>query len=233
MNRITICAPAWKRPDTFERWLRCMVALEPRPHIIIAGSANDQCGKIAEHYGCDYFQVPNLPVGRKWNTAHLRAKGTADYYLTTGSDDVMCQRMWDYYQAFTGARLVLMDLYFLRIETKEVMYWRGYANFMKEFGFPIGASQLHSHETMEKLNWEPFNSQTMAHENDTERKCRALGINTTYLHMKQTGGISVDLKCPGSYSQWARWANTDMMRYEDLNWLAPDLLENIYQPITR
>lgn len=208
MNRITICSPAWKRPDIFLRWVRAMTSLNPRPHIVIAGSKGDLIEQIAIDYGCDYIQAPNKPVGAKWNAAHLRAKDTADYYLTTGSDDVMSQAMWDYYQGFTGDRLVLTDLYFYEPETGRTLYWGGYGAKHRHQGYPIGASQLHSQAVMEKMNWSPFVPNSMAHEHDTEKWCRANGVKTEYVRMADTGGISIDLKSKDSYTKLAMWPNS-------------------------
>ena len=226
-NEIVICSPVWKRPEVFEKWVRCMQSLNPRPEIVVAGSPNDECEDIAFRYGVHYVEMPNKPVGAKWNEAHQHAfhvfgKDFGDYYLTTGSDDVMSQGMWDFYCDFKGERLVLTDLFFYELPTRKAIYWKGYKQGAKYHGYPIGASQLHSQQTMIKLDWKPFDPTKMAHEHDTENKCRALGIETTYVQMQDTGGFSVDLKSKGSYSPFANWPNTmpvnlDSLRAMDRN----------------
>lgn len=230
MNRITVCSPAWKRPEVLDIWLRAMLALKPTPFIVVAGSPGDGCEEVAQRYGWDrvfYFQTPNKPVGAKWNEAHKRAKGTAEYYLTTGSDDVLDQKMWDYYQSFTGERLVLMDLYFIDLPSKRALYWGGRPKGMQYENYPIGASQLTRHDVMEKLNWEPFNPKTMAHEMDTERKCVQLGIEQTKIKMVETGGLSIDLKTSDSYSPFRMWPGSTKIELAELREKSPQLMKII------
>src|SRR5690348_3910266 len=124
MNTITICTAAWKRPEVFKIWLNCWLSLYPKPFIVVVGSEGDQCEEIAKSStDVAYFQMPNTPVGAKWNYAHFMARNTCDYFLSTGSDDVMDQRMWGYYCHFTGERLCLSDLYFYDTVSKKSIYW--------------------------------------------------------------------------------------------------------------
>jgi hypothetical protein len=228
MNRITVCTCAWKRPEVFHKFLTAWSSLNPVPHIVVAGSAGDLCEAVAELFpNVDYFRTENKPVGKKWNMAHKRAAGTADYYLTTGSDDVMDQAMWDYYQSFAGTRLALLDLYFYDLTTRRTLYWVGYPDNHDRHGMPIGAHQLSSQEVMDALNFEPFNEKTMAHEFDTERKIQELGIRSTFVTMKETGGIGVDIKSPESYSRFTQWRGSHFVDSKLLPMKSPDLMKII------
>jgi len=223
MNRITVVSCCWRRPATFRIWLESWRNLVPSPHIVVAGSPMDECADIANEFGIDYFQSINQPFGYKWNLAHKRASGSAEYYLTTGSDDVMDQKMWDYYRNFNGQRLTLSDLYFYDRTTDQALHWKGYREGMRK-GWPIGAHQLTSHDAMEFINFEPFNSKSPGHEHDTLRKFERIGIGEGTVSMAETGGIGIDVKCAGSFSKFRKWPNSEVIGVNDLTKLAPELV---------
>lgn len=228
MNRIAICTAVWKRPEIFEIFLRSWLALDPVPVIIVTGSPEDECYEIAMDYTCYYLQTANKPVGRKWNLSH-RVMSTAkksEYFLTTGSDDVMDQKMWNYYNNFEGERLCLSDLYFYDTVSKKAIYWRGYQN-KGRIGHPIGAHQLHKRDVLEKMNWKPFNDTSMGNEADTHSKCIALGIKTTCVKMHETGGIGIDIKSKDSYSKFRLWPNSVPIAVEKLVEKSPELMKII------
>lgn len=226
MNKITVCTAAWKRPEVFEKWLQCWLILDPVPFVVVVGSPGDQCQELAEHYGAAYFQKPNLPVGEKWNYAHQIANGTCDYFLTTGSDDVMDQRMWDYYLKFTGERLCLRDLYFYDTVSKSALHWKGYPQRTK-FNHPIGAHQLHRADVMNTMNYRPFNDGNMGDESFTQSQCERLGIKSTVVSMEQTGGVALDIKSRESYSKFKRWPNSFPVEVDKLRRMSPEMMEVI------
>lgn len=192
-------------------WLRSWTSLKPRPEIVIAGSPDDKCDGLAREYGCHYVVVKNLPVGRKWNYAHQYAKGSADFYLTTGSDEIMSQSMWDFYQSFQDERLCLLDLDFIDTQTRKLVHWKGYDTRNAMHGMPIGAHQLHRHDSLVRIQWQPFRNEVMAHEHDTEKRCNKAGILTTKVTMADTGGRALCLKSAESYSRFAKYANSEWM----------------------
>lgn len=225
---ITVVSCCYKRPEVFEIWLKCWLMLDPVPQIVVAGSPDDQCEDIALRYGIHYTKVKNQPVGNKWNAAHQLAREVApnDYYLTTGSDDVMCQNMWDYYSAFKGDRLTLEDLYFIDLPTRKAIHWKGYTDNHR-LGWPIGAHQLTSHEVMSRIDFLPFNPKSMAHEHDTLKKMRSIGVDEGTIPMWMTGGIGIDLKSKGSFSKFRQWNNSFFVNTKDLHTLAPELIDTI------
>lgn len=227
MNKITVCTAVWKRPEVFKIWLDCWLSLDPKPFIIVVGSPGDQCQEIAEKYGVAYFQKPNLPVGQKWNYAHNLAIRTCDYFLTTASDDVMNQPMWDYFCSFHGERLTLRDLYFFDKPTKRFIYWPGYQEKSAYFGFPIGAHQLTRYDVMERLHFQPFNPLSMAHEHDTERKLKSLKIKSLVIPMELTGGIGIDIKSKGSYSPFKVYPGSTEIPLKEMERRSPELIEKI------
>jgi hypothetical protein len=230
MNRITVCTAVWKRPEIFRIWLDCWLSLNPKPQIVVMGSPNDDCEDIARQYPDDqvlYFKMPNNPVGAKWNEAHTFVQ--RDYFLTTGSDDVMDQKMWDYFCNFQGERLTLSDLYFYDTASKKVLYWGGYEKKGAYFGYPIGAHQLTRFDVMQKLDFKPFDDKTMAHEHHTERKLKALGIKSLVVPMELTGGIAVDIKSKGSYSEFKEYKNSKLITLDEFKKLSPEFVNRIVQ----
>lgn len=235
MNRITICTAVWKRPEIFRIWLDCWLSLNPKPQIVVAGSPNDLCHDIAMEHGCSYIESSNTPVGNKWNNAHWLASqipglmwpDNKSYFLTTGSDDVMDQRMWDYFCNFQGERLTLADLYFYDTESKKVLYWAGYEKKGAYFGYPIGAHQLTRFDVMQKMDFKPFDDKTMAHEHHTERKLKALGIKSLVVPMELTGGIAVDIKSKGSYSEFKEYKNSKLITLDEFKKLSPEFVNRI------
>lgn len=231
MNKITICTAVWKRPEVFKIWLECWTSLVPRPEIICAITLSDEVNRtIAEHYGCLTCFAPNTPVGEKWNHAHYysskQVKET-DYYLTTASDDVMDQPMWDFYCNFKGERLCLSDLYFYDTESKKALYWAGYNSKHPRNGWPIGAHQLTRYDVMEKMHFKPFNDKAMAHEHDTHKKCADLGVKTVVLPMALTGGIAIDIKSKDSYSPFKEYSNAEFIPVSTLEKLSPEMMKKI------
>lgn len=230
MNRITICTAVWKRPEIFKIFLECWLSLTPKPNIVVIGSEGDGCWDIADDYKDEIFYAlyANKPVGEKWNLAHQLVR-ECDYFLTTGSDDVMDQRMWDYFCNFQGERLTLSDLYFYDTASKKVLYWAGYEKKGAYFGYPIGAHQLTRFDVMQKMDFKPFDDKTMAHEHHTERKLKALGIKSLVVPMELTGGIAVDIKSKGSYSEFKEYKNSKLITLEEFRKLSPEFVNRIIQ----
>lgn len=226
MNNITVCTAVWKRPEIFKIWLDCWLSLDPKPNIVVVGSADDHCEDIALRSECIYYRMPNQPVGAKWNLAHQEAL-KCDYLLTTASDDVMDQAMWEYFCTFKGERLTLRDLYFYDTQTKTFIYWPGYQQKSAYFGFPIGAHQLTRFDVMEKIHFQPFNPLAMAHEHDTERKMKVLGIKSLVIPMELTGGIGIDIKSKGSHSPFKVYPGSQILSIKEMERRSPELIEKI------
>lgn len=233
MNRITIITMCWKRPAVFRAFLLNHSRLIPAPHIVCAGSPNDECESIAREYNVQYISVANDPTGRKGNDAAEAAKGTGDYYLFTGSDDLMSQGLYYYYLKFDGDHIGLEDLYFYNIPDKRLIYWAGYQRTSAHFGEPIGACKMVSKELMEFVKWRPYNDKSRyPEEHDTHKafigpKGNRSGANLEIKKMQEMGGACVDLKSKDSITKFKLFPNSKYVLKSELEERGPDIYEII------
>lgn len=228
MARTALCTAVYKRPDVFQKFLDCWKSLPEPPDIYVAGSEGDLCEEIALSNGCFYDQVKNAPVGAKWNHAHqMASKFDYDYFITTGSDDVMDAAMWDFYRNYSGERLALKDLYFVDLSNRSALLWNGYSEKSIHHNYPIGAHQMTRRDVMEKLQFKPFLSDRMAHENDTHKMCMKMGVKTNVVPMWFTEGIGIDIKSKGSFTPMKPWNNSEPVALSALEAKSPELFEII------
>lgn len=232
MNKITIYTCAWKRPQILDLCLKNWTGLKPRPHIVVIGSVGDECEEVAEKWGVDYCQRPNKPLGNKFNEGCRRAKDTADYYMIMGSDDLISQKMWDFYQKFEGDFLGLLDYYFYDTRKKALILWNGYPELKNgnskhsKFGRPIGAAKMLSHKAMEAINWEPFKpDREVSLDHDVDNKIIAAGIKMTCVRQPETGGMSLDLKSGFNMHSFKLFKNSVNVNVLKIKEIAPDLAE--------
>lgn len=213
MDRIAVITACWQRPDVFELFLRNMAALDPAPVVLCAGSPGDRCEKLARRFNVLYRSVPNR-MGPKWNYAASMARlHPAQYYLFMGSDDLMDQRCWDYYQRYDGQHLALLDYYFYNLPTHELAYWPGYRG--PRAGEPIGAGKLVRADVLADVNYRPFQEhRPNALDHDMHHTLTRRGWDVDVVPMKATGGISLDLKGPGNATRWETITGIPYVRME-------------------
>lgn len=210
MNKITFSTLCWKRPEVFEMWCKNMTSLTPKPTLVVTGSDHDQCKEIAERYGVIYERTQNKMLGAKANLSVQMAKETdCTHVVLTGSDDLMSQKMYEYYLNFKGDCLGLLDFYFLNLVDGRMIHWMGYRANKRRIGEPIGAHKMYSRRIMDLLEWKPFDDNNRhPDEHHTELKLDKLGIERTNVRMEDTGGIGVDLKNEANITRFALWENS-------------------------
>jgi hypothetical protein len=217
---IAIITACWRRPAVFRMFLHQCRALQPQPvAIVCAGSPGDQCAALAQEYGITYQSVPN-EMGPKWNHAVAMASGLeqATHFLFMGSDDIMDQRMWEYYQAYTGAHLGLLDLCFADLLTKRVAYWPGYVG--RRAGEPIGAAKLVRADVLDALGWEPFPpNRPNALDGDMHARVLQAGFTVDTVRMSDTGGLCMDIKDRHSLTPWATILQQPGVVLQNPRWL--------------
>jgi hypothetical protein len=218
-SKIIVSTLCWKRPEIFEMFCKNMSRLNPKPHVVCAGSPGDECEHIAKKYGVEYTQWDNSKMGQKANRSALLAKGKCEYILLTGDDDIISQSMWEYYNRFTGEVLALSDLYFFDITTQRLLYWGGYDNSNKaRIGEPIGAYKMIRADVMDKMNWLPFSEKAyQPGEHVTHAQLIKLGINQTIVKMEETGGIAVDVKSKQNLNPIKQWPNSKFIGLDILH----------------
>lgn len=219
---IVVITACWKRPEVFRVFLQNMAALKPAPVVVCAGSPGDGCEQLAREFGVVYEQVPNQ-LATKWN--HAIAMGLqvpAAYYLLMGADDLMDQRCWNYYQRYRGQHLALLDYYFFNPAAKQTLHWPGYTTVLRK-GEPIGAAKLLRADVLRMIH-PPFDvRRPMALDFDMHRRVRSLAVRVDVVPMKETGGISLDVKTAHNLTPWSTIKAQPGMRKADLRTLSPQL----------
>lgn len=215
MNRIKIVTFCQGRLPILKIFCENLSRLEPKPDVIICGSPDDGgCQQIVEKYGFQYVSHENLPCGLKANYCCEQAKGDYTHYMITGSDDLISQRIWSFYQTYQGDYAGLSDLYFYSTVLRKLIYWRGYKLKHANHGYPIGSCMLIAHSVMEKVNFRPYRDKSQwPEEHDLHRSIREFA--TVDLFPMSEVGISVDLK-GGGITPFHLFPNSEYRPIEDL-----------------
>ncbi len=235
MNKITIVTCVWKRKTVFELCLQNWTSLIPKPEIIVMGSEGDECEQLAKEYGCRYSKSENRPLGRKWNNA-LKAAGHhgidngTTHYLIMGSDDLISQKTWEYFQTvkhdFTG----LIDFYFFDTKSTQVCYFKGYTEHMRRRGHAIGAGKLISHQALLSIGFEGFEpKRESALDFDIDNKLFAQGFNLNLIKLEQTGGICIDIKTADNMHKFRVYPNSIVYPFDVLQKKDSDIWQKITQ----
>jgi hypothetical protein len=231
--RITIVTAAWMRPKRFELCLRNWTTLNPKPEIVVVGSPGDPVTEtLAREYGCQFSLSTNNPLGSKWNDAVQRACELAGdgYFMIQGSDDLISQKMWDYYSNFTGDYLCLKDYYFYNLDNRQYLHWKGFGKG-KKANEPIGSGKLMRYDFLKKCNFRPFNSQqNRALDYAVHASMIAAGAQPTLITCAETGGINLDLKTKfdgANMNKFQKWNNSQYIHLRHIQEQHPDIWELI------
>lgn len=163
--RVALVTAVWRRhalTQVFWEWtayLREWWAPAIELVCIVAGSGDPEHERLAAAAGAEYIDVPNTPLGRKWNMGLGLAKGFhPDAVLIMGSDDFFCERTAQIMGAiarsgnpYTG----LGDFYFYDAPTERLGYFAGYQNPRKphRHGEPSGSGRLIPADYLRRLGW--------------------------------------------------------------------------------
>ncbi len=225
MNQIVIITLCWQRRGILKAFLDNHYSLVPRPTIVIAGSPDDNCEDLVKMYdNCIYIKRPNIPMGKKANDACEVARNLGTHYMMTGSDDLMSQKMWDYYVNYKGDHLGLRDLYFYDVRVDKMIHWEGYRYGTVKYNMPIGAGKMVSEALMDAVNFRPYKDETKyPREHDTHKSFLSLNIPLPVMTMDEMGGACVDLKNSDSITRFQLWPNSKFVDNSELTTRAPEL----------
>lgn len=123
--------------------------------VIVVGSEGDFSRSLAK--GCIYIEHPNNPVSDKHNAGFAKAREIgADGVILMGSDNIVNDNYFDFVKSKTESNSVigLKDLYFYSTRTKQLSYFKGYANNSQT----VGAGRFFPLTVLEKMNWELWSS---------------------------------------------------------------------------
>lgn len=157
--KIAICAPVWGRPELRDKFLDHMLRHQEYLaevgadlSVAISGSEGQESMRPVVDRGFNYIEVPNKPLGAKFNAALFLAEmsHSPDYFCFTGSDTFAQANIWDKYihLADQGHKYVgVTDAYLINWNGKGdphgAVYWPGYyLSNPRRAGEPIGPMRL-------------------------------------------------------------------------------------------
>jgi len=163
--RLTLVTAVWQRhalTEVFWRWtahLRTWWS-DLDLTLVAVGSEDPVHERLATAAGAIYGDVPNTPLGRKWNLALKLARQTRpDAVLIMGSDDVFCEAVARAYRPyFTREPYVgLRDFYYLQTVDGRTGYFPGYRK-LERTQEPTGSGRLIPAAYLQRLGWELWSS---------------------------------------------------------------------------
>lgn len=157
--------------------------------LIVAGSEGLQSRAMATEYGAEYVEVPNSPLGAKWNAAAQRAGALgADAVLVTGSDDLVSEELIRFYLTTPREVQGVLDCYVHDLLNGRSIHWRGYTG--RRAGETVGAGRYLPADALDDLNWRPWQDY-LEHglDGSVRAKLAAAGCTERGYRMKDAGPI--------------------------------------------
>jgi hypothetical protein len=130
--------------------------------VICAGSgAKDR--EICTQFGAEWVDVPNQPLGHKWNEAFAAAeKYNPDACLFIGSSDWLEDKWLDYMEQYIADYDLIgtPDHYMCdeRHGKIRVAYWELYPNSTKRAGEAVGGGRILTKRLLGLMKWRPFDA---------------------------------------------------------------------------
>jgi glycosyltransferase involved in cell wall biosynthesis len=220
---VTILTGVWGRPCVTRIMYQGMASFAQAAsqygwqirHLVV-GSFEREHAHMAEEFGAEYIDHPNLPLGRKWNAGmkHAMERHDFDYLMLLGSDDVLSPKMIaPYTQAMDDglAMFGIPDMYALDLSRMMGTYFQGYKDPYPRIA--LGAGRMHSREAMECVNgnfYAPWVNRGL----DTSSRARFLyhGVEETLLPPM---GAVLDLKTAHNLNAYGAF-NKDLA--DELSW---------------
>lgn len=201
--RIAVCTAVWQRHDVtevFYRWTHHLRAWwAPHDLTVIAAVSEDPAHEaLAARYDVDTVDVPNEPLGRKFNAALAVAREQAvEAVLIMGSDDVFDEQTAGAYLPYleTGAYVGLQDFYFYEVKTGRFGYFPGYSREARWLE-PVGSGRLMPAAFLDRLDWQLWDPDThRGMDHSAFSRLKECGIpHPALLNVRALGGIAVSIK---------------------------------------
>lgn len=100
----------------------------------------------------EYIFHENKPLGKKWNHGLRECQNLEfEYLVITGSDDIFCPGLWNWYKTLDVHYAGITDLYFMDYPTGRIKYNDGFSANRR--GEPHGAGRAIHRNVLESANW--------------------------------------------------------------------------------
>lgn len=160
MKRLAVVCAFWRRPQLTAAMFAWTARMAKRCNgfdmdLIAVGSEGESSRQCAEQAGWFYVEVPNEPLGRKWQSGVdvAMARG-ANAVMLLGSDDFGTEHV------FRAAAKAIFeddatvfgfsDFYFIG-QGPRACYWPGYTESSGRMGEPMGAGRTFSRELLDAV----------------------------------------------------------------------------------
>lgn len=204
--RIAVCAAVWRRYKITAAYWRFVAHLREwwSAHEVVAvaaGSDDPNHAQMAIAAEAEYIDVPNQPLGRKYNAMLGAAnRQRVDAVMVMGSDDVFSEEValallpyLERDKPYVG----LKDLYFYDTVMHRLGYWPGYDQRHRR-GEPAGCGRILPRVYLDAVNWrlwDPAQHRGVDHSSFVRLQARGIGY-PELVTVKDIGGCAVDLKGP-------------------------------------
>jgi len=223
--RIGIITAIWQRPEVWDMFKRGVMRLrnqyeDVEVEVCVAGSEGHRSQNRCKEKWIHYVEVPNNPLGRKMNEAALLAKNKGyDYCLLVGSDDIICNKLFDLYldSAEQGIDYTyLMDGYFFDTMSRLALYWGGYKDHRK--GDSLGAGRFLSNKLLDKLDWQMWYDVKLSGMLDSamDEKMKQLEYTEKAIWLKESDCMLLDIKSSTNMTTFNRWQNSDFINVSEI-----------------
>lgn len=154
-------SPIWGRPMHTYAFLRHMIGHRREAmaagidlRVTIVGSERRRSEILAE--GFRYIDVPNSPLGEKYNAGAVACRDEEpDYWTIIGSDVLFLPTIWDeIYTLLSDGKpyIGVEDCFMWRPSDDKGLYFRGYG----VPGKPVGSLRCIKSSIMDGLAWRPY-----------------------------------------------------------------------------
>lgn len=189
---------------------------------VVCAGDDFKAKKLCESLGAVWVNIPNKPLGRKWNLAFTKAREfKPDAVLYVGSSDWLSDnwipetRPYVEQHGITGTP----GCWFADIPKRgkiRIVYWPGYVG--ERSNESIGIGRMLSKKLLDLIDWQPFDStKDSSMDASMKQKCAAVGYHDFFVREDvKAMSISTDM-----------WDN--MHKFED-HWsgkLPSDKIENV------
>lgn len=208
--RFLIHVPVYKRYKTLELFHQNIVELRNSHDIevVAVGSCKGDMD-VCTRYGYHYVHYSNDILGDKFQAGIEYAKNLEfDAMVMLGSDDILSSSCLDLYiEAIQSGYdfIGFLDCYFVDLQKKNAIYWRGYNNQRK--GEPIGAWRCFSVEGLNKMNWKLWESSSNSVDHQMWQKVTNNGLKTLKMLCKKEYRV-VDLKNNENLTKFRKFENS-------------------------
>ena len=160
--KVVACMPVYGRRRLLSRTITRLYEKNKVYKVICAGSGQKD-REICTKFGAEWVEVPNQPLGHKWNEAFAAAeKYNPDACLFIGSSDWLEDKWLDYmeqyfpkYDMVGTPDFTMVDI---RKDVYRVAYWSGYPKGSNRENEPVGGGRMLSNKLLKGMKWRPFDA---------------------------------------------------------------------------